>query len=186
MKKIRAQPNIDYTQYIEYLKNKGYSLEEIVLDENSEIVTTQSLEKGKIGTVVDIRCPSRYKVVIAGKEQLPDIKIAHALVVRFANSNGEEIAPDTRIKIIKEKVSQALTTVASMFYKDITITEYLKNSSETKPDDKCKTYEKFYRFNTGIEINGDEHLKINVLNPDINIDSKNVKLSLDIDLLEEE
>lgn len=80
---------------------------------------------------------------------------------------------------MKERVSQEITLVGTMFYKDLTITEYQKT-----PPNKTKPYEKFYRFNDGIEINGEEHLRIYAINPDIVIDAKNVKLSLDIDFWE--
>lgn len=168
----------EYSEYVQYLRDQGYSREQLNIDENSEIVSIRSLAKGSIGTVIDIRCPCGHKMIITGRTQLPE---GHALALRFADIDNIEIAPDTRIKILKEKISQEITIVESMFYKDITTTEYLKT-----PPNKTKPYEKFYRFNRGIEINGEEHLKIDVINPDIVIDAKNVKLSLDIDFWEEE
>ena len=187
MKKIDTQKGKlsgVYTDYIKYLLNKGYIREQINLDETSEIVTTYSLAKGAIGPVLDIRCPSRYKIIIVGKNQLPedtDTNSAHALRVRFADSNNDEVAPDTRIKIMKERISEAITAVGAMLYKDITITDYQK-----EPPNKMKSDDKWYKFDQGIEINGEEHLRIYAINPDICIDAKNVKLGLDIDLWEEE
>lgn len=171
--------NINYTEYIKYLTNLGYNREHLNIDESSEIVSIKSLAKGTTGNIIDIRCPSRYKIIIAGRGQLPEEE--HFLAIKFVDRENVEISPDTRIRILKEKLSNAITVVGTMFYKDLTTTQYLKN-----PPDDIKPYENFYRFNENIEINGEEHLKIDVVNPDIGIDAKNVKLSLDIDLWEEE
>lgn len=168
-----------YLLYTQHLRDQGYIRKQLNIDENSEIVSIRSLEKGSVRTVIDIRCPSRYKMVIAGRTQLSDK--AHALTLILADRDNIEIAPDTRIRILKEKVSTAITVTETMFYKDLTVTEYLKI-----PPNETKPYDKFYRFYGGIETNGGEHLKIDVISPDIVIDAKNVKLSLDIDLWEGE
>ncbi len=183
--------NIKYADIQKHFKDKGYTLEQLCIDETSEIVNTFSLAKGAIGPVLDIRCPSRYKIFILGKNQLPedvDINTAHALRVRFTDSNNDEIAPDTRIRIKRVKPSEAIMMVAHMLYKDITITDYQKElPHKIKSDDKCDiTANAVYRFNQSIFINGDEHLKIDVVDPDKNIDAKNIKLSLDIDFWEGE
>lgn len=171
-------PN-NYIEYLQYLKNDGYNNEEINIDENSEVVTTRSLSKGTIGTVIDIRCPCRYKIIIAGREQFPEH--THTLAARLADRDNVEIAPDTRIKITKEKVSQAIIMVGYFFYKDISITEFLKD-----PPNETKKHDKFFRFNNSVELNGNEHLQICVINSDINIDASHINLSLDIGLLEQE
>jgi hypothetical protein len=179
MEIIGQKQKVSISDYIEYLRGKGYSRERLTIDENSEIVSINSLEKGAIGAVVNIRCPCQHKIVIAGRTQLPDK--AHALASRLADIDNIEIAPDTRIRILKEKVSRSITVIGTVFYKDLTMTEYLKI-----PPNETKLYEKFYRFNDNIELNGNEYLKIYVINPDISIDAKSVKLSLDIDFWEEE
>ena len=208
-KVIVMNENIKYSELQKHFKDKGYTLEQLCIDEMSEIVTTFSLAKGTIGRVLDIRCPSRYKIFILGKNQLPedtnsktvinhsnmlsgeaehcgsmlsaDINAAHTLKVRFADSNNDEIDPDTRIRIKRVKPSEAIMMVAHMLYKDITITDYQK-----EPPHKIKSDDKWYRFNQSILVNGAEHLDIEVINPDKTIDSKNVKLALDIDFWEEE
>lgn len=175
--------DMDYPNYLRYIQSKGYSREQINIDETYyDIVTRTSLAKGAAGTVIDVRCPSRYKMIIIGKSQIPeevDFE-PHSIVIRLANSDNVEIAPDARIRIVKEKVSQAITLVDTMFYKDINPTEYLKT-----PPDKTRT-DKRYIFDKGIVIGGDEHLRIEVIYPDMGIDCENVKLSLDVDLLEKE
>ena len=167
-----------------HFTSKGYTLEQLCVDETSETVTTFNLVKGAIGTVADIRCPARYKIFIPGRNQLPegsDTNTANTIKVRFADSDNNEIAPDTRIRISIAKPSEAIIMVANMLYKDITITDYQK-----KLPHKMKSYDKWYRFNQSVLVNGSGHLRIEVINPNINIDAKNVKLSLDIDFLEGE
>jgi hypothetical protein len=179
MEIIGQKQKISMPEYTEYLKDHGYSREQLTIDENSEIVNINSLEKGSVGTVIDIRCPCGHKIILAGRAQLPD-KI-HVLALRLADRDNVEIAPDTRIRIFKERPSSAITVIETMFYKDLTMTEYLKI-----PPNKTKPYDKFYRFNDSIEINGEDHLRIYVINPYITIDTKNIKLHLDIDFWEEE
>jgi len=182
--------DMGYNKYLEYLKGRGYNREQICIDETyTDIITTRSLAKGAVGTIVDIRCPSRYKMIIVGSSQLPegyDIDNASSLMVRLANSENIEIDPDVRIKILKEKVSQAILLVDTMLYKDISATEYIKTEYTKISEIKTKSFDKRYIFGKGIEINGDEHLKIDVIQPNIGIDVKNIKLSLNLDLWEQE
>jgi len=171
-------PN-NYVEYTQYLKNKGYNNEEINIDEHSKIVTTRSLAKNTMGTVIDIRCPCGYKISIAGREQSPEN--AHTLAVMLADMENIEIAPDTRIRIVKEKTSESITVIGYFFYKDISVVEFLKD-----PPNKTKEHDKFFRFNNLIEMNGEEHLQIIAAYPDIDIDATHINLSLDIDLWEQE
>lgn len=168
-----------YIDYVKYLQDKGYTIEKMNIDEKSEIITITSLAKGSIGTVVDVRCPSGHKIIIPGREQLQEN--AYNLNAVFADKDNIEIAPDIRIRIIKEKISQEITIVETMFYKDITTMRYLKTlPNEIKSEDEC------YKFGQGIEIGPEQHLRIDVIMPDVNIDTPNVKFSLDIDLCEME
>ena len=189
MERIDIQKNIlenmDHTDYARFLEEKGYRKERLCIDETSEIVSTQNLVKGNYGTVIDIRCPSMYKIAILGRNQLPKdassdmYENLHTFVLKLTDQNDVEIAPDTRIRIIKEKASTSLMICETMFYKDVAITEYMK-----VPPNKTKPFEKLYRFNDGIEMNGEDHLKVAVVNPNINIDNSKTKFSLDIDLWE--
>lgn len=179
--------DMNHKNYLEYLGNRGYNREQIYIDETyTDIITTKNLAKDAIGTVIDIRCPSRYKMVVIGSSRLPeryDIENANSLMIRLANSENVEINPDIRIKIFKEKVYEEITLIDTMFYKDISATDYIKTSqNKTKSVER----EKRYIFGKGIELNGEEHLKIDVIRPNTYIDTKNIKLSLDLDLWEQE
>ena len=67
-----------------------------------------------------------------------------------------------------------------MLYKDVTKTEYSKT-----PPNRIKPDSKLYRFDNSIQMGGEDNLKIEVIQPDIDIDSSSIKLYLDIDLWEE-
>jgi len=182
MRRAKTQTNNlpnNYNGYIQHLINEGYSREQINIDEHSEVVTTRSLAKGAVGTVIDIRCPCRYIISIAGREQFPEY--THILTVRLANKDNVEISPDTRIKIIKEKVSQAIVVIDYFLYKDISATEFMKDLPN-----EIKECDNLFRFNNSIELNGSEHLQIYAINSDIDIDTDHINLSLDIDLWEQE
>jgi hypothetical protein len=176
---------MDSTEYIKFMESKGYTRERMHIDETSEIVTVRDLGKDCVGKVIDIRCPSRYKIFILGRNQLPkntssDIADLHALALKLSDLNGSEISPYSRVKIIKEKPSLDMMMCATMLYKDVTRTEYLKISPNgTKPDNKL------YRFNNSIQMNGEDRLSIEVIQPNFDINHSNTKLYLDIDLWEE-
>lgn len=201
--------------YMEYLKNRGYDREKICIDETyTDIVTRLSLAKGAIGTVINVRCPPSYKMVVIGSSQLQQYqpfsaKADHedavqiqqqgavlpeeydtdvsSIMIRLANTENIEIDPDVRIKITKEKVSQSVSIIDTMFYKDISSTAYTKTSATTA---KCslneiKKLEEQYVFDRGIEINGGEHIKIEVIKPNICIDCMNTRLEFGIDIWEQ-
>ena len=177
--------NMNNVEYVRFMESKGYTRERLHIDEASEIVTVRDLGKDCVGKVIDIRCPSRYKIFILGRNQLPkdvtpDITTLHALALKLADSNGNEISPDSRIKIIKEKPSLEMMMCATMLYKDVTITEYSKISPNRNKSDS-----KLYRFNDSIQMNGQDHLSIEVISPNLDIDRSSTKLYLDIDLWEE-
>lgn len=177
--------NMDNVEYIRFMESKGYTRERLHIDETSEIVTINNLEKNCIGKVIDIRCPSRYKIFILGRNQLPkntqpDTTALHTLALTFTDAENNEISPDSRIKVIKEKPSLEIMMCATMLYKDVTRTEYSKI-----PPNGTKQDSKLYRFNNSIQMNGEDHLSIEVIRPDLDIDSSNIKLYLDIDLWEE-
>jgi hypothetical protein len=180
--------NMDNLEYIRFMEGKGYKMERLHIDEKSEIVTLYDLKKDFSGKVVNIRCPSRYKIFILGRNQLKqspkdpfsDATVLHTLALRLTDLNGNEISPDSRIKITKEKPSFDTTMCATMLYKDVTKTEY----SKILPN-RIKSDDKLYRFNNGIQMNGEDHLSIYVSQSNLDISHSNTKLDLDIDLWEE-
>ncbi len=190
MEMINIQKNdmlesMDNMEYVRFMESKGYKKERLHIDETSEIVTVRSLAKDSVGKVISIRCPSRYKIFILGRNQLPknissDTMDMHTLSLRLTDSNNKEISPYSRIKIIKEKPSLEMMLCATMLYKDLARTEYSKiPPNRTKPDNKM------YIFDKGIQLNGEDRLSIDIIQSDVNISHSNTKLYLDIDLWEE-
>ena len=156
----------------------------------ADIITRLSLAKGAAGTVIDVRCPPSYKMVLVGSSQLQQDAVqlpedydtvVSSIMIRFANTENIEIDPDIRIKIVKEKLSQSISIIDTMFYKDISATAYTKTS-----ENETKQLEEQYVFDRGIEVNGGEHLMIEALYPNICIDASNTRFSLGLDLWEQE
>jgi hypothetical protein len=175
--------NMDNLEYVRFMEKKGYEMERLHIDETSEIVTVCDLEKDHYGKVIDIRCPSRYKIFILGRQQLPknaSPDIIHTLAIRLADSNGNEIPPDSRIRITKDKPDLSTAVCAYALYKDVSKTEYSKIlPNSTKPTSKL------YKFNNIVQLNGEDHLSIYANQPDLDISRSNTRLDLDIDLWEE-
>lgn len=177
--------NMDHLEYARFMESKGYTRELIHIDEKSEIVTVCDLANDSVGKVIDVRCPSRYKIFILGRNQLPKDSLSgttrlHTLALRLTDSNNNEISPDSRIRIIKERPSLETMLCATMLYKDVSRTEYSKT-----PPNRTKTDNKLYKFNNGIQLNGEEHLFIEVVLPNLAINHSGTRLDLDIDLWEE-
>jgi hypothetical protein len=176
---------MDIIEYIKLIEGKSYVRERLHIDETSEIVTLYNPEKERFGKVISIRCPSRYKIFIFGRNQSPKNVLSdsidlHKLALRLTDSNGKEISPDSRIRIIKEKPSLETMLCATMLYKDVTRTEYSKISP-----DRTKPNEKLYIFDNSIQMNGEDRLCIEIIQPNLDINNSGTRLDLDIDLLEE-
>lgn len=175
----------DYIKYIEYLKDHDYIRESVTIYENlSAIVTINNLKAknnskmlSNEGIVLDIMCPPGRIISIAGIKSYPEnyhIEKIPPFEIKLANSNGEEIDPETKIKILKNKILRKPEDICNLLYKDISMTNFSTSLS------RFKAYTELYRFEYGIELKGEDHLKIYVVNP--NIDINCVKFNLGTDL----
>jgi hypothetical protein len=173
----------DYTSYVEYLEARGWVREQLSLDElNTNLVTLFGLALGATGVVIDVRAPAGQKISIMGTQQIPrgaDARTAHALRIRLAGTTDVEINPYVKIRITKEKTSEAITQLARVFYADVNLTKQGGAAAFTSLQ---KTDLEWYRFKQGVELNGEQHLRIYVINPDITVDSAHIKFALDLDL----
>jgi hypothetical protein len=173
----------DYTSYVDYLESRGWVREQLSLDElNTNLVTLFGLALGATGVVIDVRAPAGQKISIMGTQQIPrgaDARTAHALRIRLAGTTDVEINPYTKIRITKEKTSEAITQLARIFYADVNLT---KQGAGTAFTSLQKTDLEWYRFKQGVELNGEQHLRVYVISPDINVDSAHIKFALDLDL----
>ena len=174
----------DYEAYCNYLESRGWRREQLTLDEvNTTLVTVTGVTLGTTGTVIDILIPAGQKASIMGTQQVPrgaNARTAHSLRARLADTNDVEIEFQTKLRMYKEKSSETAIQLARTFYADVANTV---NAAITDIEAvKWKTDEEWYRFKQGVEVNGAEHLKIDVVSPDITIDDDYVKFALDLDL----
>lgn len=173
----------DYTSYVEYLESRGWRREQLTLDElNTNLVTLFSLGVAATGVVIDVRAPAGQKISIMGTQQIPrgaDARSAHALRIRLAGTTDVEISLITKVRITKEKTSEAVVQLARVFYADVNLT---KNAPVGGQVTTFKTDLEWYRFKQGVELNGEQHMRIYAIAPDITIDSGHIKFALDLDL----
>lgn len=182
MQEVPVAEKPDYTSYVEYLESRGWRREQITLDElNTNLVTLFGLAVGATGVVIDVRAPAGQKISIMGTQQIPrgaDARSAHALRIRMGTGTVEaqELDIFTKIRITKEKTSEAITQLARVFYADVNLTK------QTGANPQLKTDLEWYRFKQGVELNGEQHLRIYVINPDVTIDPDHIQFALDLDL----
>jgi hypothetical protein len=170
----------NYIKYIEYLENHNYIRESVTINENlSAIVTINNLKANNEGIVLDIKCPPGNIVSIPGIKSYPedynieDIR-PFELKLASADSVGMEIDPETQIKIFKNKILRKSVDICNMSYKDVGMLNYSESPN------RFKTYSELYRFEYGIELKSEDHLKIYVINRDIDIDIVKFNLGADI------
>ena len=167
-----------YLRYTEYLERQEWTRESITATELlSAIVTISKLRAGNDGIVLDIKCPAGLIISIPGIEGLPneyEIEKIRPLEIKLADSNGKEIASDTCIKILKHKLLKKDVQIGQVLYRDISMANYSDSPN------LFKDYAELYRFEKGIEIKGEDSIRLYLVNPNVNIDI--VKLNLGIDL----
>lgn len=143
----------------------------VIIDETMEFVTRKSLTIGDKNSIIDIKCPCGYKIIIIGKRDLiskNNITDAHVFTARIADKNNIEISPNTKISIKLEKPTGEMILFATMNYEDIN-----RKNNKIKPDDNV------FRFEVGTTLNEGEYLKVYVSNPNIDIDCNNIKFILE-------
>ncbi len=198
MAEIAAKPR--YDEYVAYLESKGWRREQLSLDEiNTNIVTTQAVAANATNWAIDVRAPAGQKITIMGTQQVSagaDARTAHALRIRFADSSENELAFNTKIRITKEKSSEAVVQLARVFYADVNLTKQPGNQGGVAAGSSPVTYKtdlEWFRFKQGIELNGEQRLRIYIVNTlgtvaaaqvaaPQNMPTANMRFSLDIDL----
>lgn len=173
-----------YDDYVAYLESKGWRREQLTIDElNTNIVTTQIVTAATTAWAVDVRAPAGQKITLMGTQQVSagaDARTAHSLRVRFSDSfDGAEIAFRTKVRITKEKSSEAVIQLARPFYSDINGTKQEVGASGGVI---YKTDQEWYRFKQGVELNGEQRLRIYVVEPNLTITAAAVSFAMDCDL----
>lgn len=160
-----------YGDYVDYLSEKGWTRRLITINElNTDLINIRDLRKGSTGCIIDIKCSDDQKIAMMGKMQTPrgvNPNSAYSMGLYITDENGEEIPDDTKIRITKEKDSDAIIQLARIFYSDIKRKNGQKGS---------------YSFQHGIELNYGQHLMVFVVNPGRNIPKENIKFEMEIDL----
>lgn len=176
----------DYSSYVDYLEVRGWRREQLTLDElNTNLVTLFNLAAGATGVVIDIRSPAGQKITIMGNQQVPrgaDSRSAHSLRIKLPNTIDTEIPAMTKLRMTKEKTSEAIVQLARIFYADVNLTKQLATATTGATQ---KTDDEWYRFKQGVELNGEQHLRIYAINTEIGnfaIAAANIKFALDMDL----
>ena len=159
-----------YEEYVHYLESNGWQREQLIIDQyNANIVTACDVGKDTTHQVVDIRCPAGMKISIIGRRHIHhDAEdIAYSMGLFITDDNGEEIPDGTKIRIVKDKPSDIIIQLARIYYQDIKMT---------------RGGEDAYRFHNGIELNGDEYLRVYVIDCPKNIRGAAVKFKMEADL----
>jgi hypothetical protein len=168
----------DYLKYVNCLERQGYTRENITITELlSSIATVSKLKARHSGIVIDAKCPAGLMVSIQGIEGLPkgyDIENVRPLEIKLSDSNGKEMDQDTCIKIFKHEPLKKDAEIGQVLYRDISMVDYSDSPN------LFKDYKDLYRFEKGIELKGEDSLRLYVINPDVNVDI--VKFGLGIDL----
>jgi hypothetical protein len=198
MTEIAVKPK--YDEYVAYLESKGWRREQLTLDElNTNIVTLREVAANASTWAIDIRAPAGQKITIMGTQQVPagaDARTAHAFRIRFADSSENELAFNTKIKITKEKSSEATVPLARIFYADINLTKQPGNQGGVAAGSSPVTYKtdlEWFRFKQGVELNGEQKLRVYIINTlgtvaaaqvaaPQNIPTTNMRFALDCDL----
>lgn len=159
-----------YGDYVDYLSEQGWNRELITIDElNLNFANISSVPKYNTGRIIDIICPPGRKMSIMGKSQTPrgaDFNSAYSLGLYITDENGVEIADDTKIRITKEATSDYIVQLARVYYSDVK----MQNNDST------------YRFMQGIEISGEGHIMVYVVNSPCNIPSENIRFKIETDI----
>ena len=187
-----------YDDYVAYLEERGWRREQLTLDElNTNIVTTRAVAAGATTAAIEVRAPAGQKITMMGTQQVSagaDARTAHALRIRFADSSENELAFNTKIRMTKEKSSEAIVQLARVFYADVNLTRSPGGAGAVAAGSTPVTYKndpEWYRFKNGVELNGEERLKIYIINTygtvatpvvPAAMSAANVQFSLDCDL----
>jgi len=165
----------DYPKYIGYLERNEWTGESIKIHEYlSTLVTTNNLKAGNEGIIIDILCPPGRIMSIIGKNSPYSIENVHPFELKLANSDGAEIDPNVEIKFFKDKIFKKRIGICGTTYRDVSMLNY------SNTPNVFKRYGELYRFDQGVELKGEDHLRICVINPDIDINI--IKFNLSVDL----
>lgn len=181
MEEIPLSAKPDYLAYCNLLESRGWVREQLTLDElNTNMVNTYPVAATTTAVAIQVTCPAGQKISIMGVQQIQrgaDARSAHALRMRIIDTADAELPLATKIRITKEKTSEAVVQLARVYYADVNLVKQIVATG-----DLHKTDDEWYRFKQGVELNGQQYLRIYVIAPPIAILAADVTFALDMDL----
>jgi hypothetical protein len=177
---------------MKYNEGLGYERENISLNKKSDSISilkpkNNAENKSLTGKLlIDIKCPTGYIFSIAGRSQIQyieEFRELFTLSIKVCDNNKNELSPESRIIINKEKdideYDTRVTRLESTFYKNVSLTELYKEGKELPSS--TKTIDKLYKFDQGVEFKGYEHIRIYIVNSDMDISPENVEFNINLD-----
>lgn len=174
----------DYSQFVNMMTQAGWIRKQKSIDElTTAVVQTFNTVAGGTAAqrVIDITCPAGYIMTTKGVEQIPagaDRGSAHAMTLRLAGTDHVELDQDTKVKMEIIAPFEDTKLITRDFYSMYALTKQIASptaSTLRKGDNEV------YRWRRGFALYTTEIFRISVINPDIPIDSANVKLQMDVD-----
>lgn len=172
---IGKRERTTYHDFVHYMENHGWRRKQLTIDEyNENIVSIHNVNIGEIGHIIEVKAPAENDITIMGTRQISRYhRFAHRFAIRLADTQNVEIASDTTIEIIKERLTEERIYIDRLCYGHINPT---RNNLYTAIQRRNSGY---YTFRNGILLHPNESIKVNVIYPDRDI--KNVMFQLDLD-----
>lgn len=173
--------DIGYAGFIDMMEQRGWRRESLSIDENNTNLT--NVGTCSTDNIIDVRCPAGRSITTMGIEQVPygiDPATAHRVILDIRDVDRVEIPGYTKIRITKIKPSEAVVQLARDFYSTFsperTITTEIGTVRVSKADNEL------FRWRRGVMLNGEELLRMHIINSEVKIPSSNVKFIIDMDL----
>lgn len=175
----------DYSQFVNMMSQAGWIRKQKSIDElTTSVVTTFNTVAGTVAPqrVIEVTCPSGYIMTTKGVEQIPagaDRGSAHAMTLRLAGTDPTvEMDQDVKVKMEIIAPFEDSKLITRDFYSMYALTKQLGTAVVAK---MRKGDNEIYRWRRGFALYTAEIFRISVINPDIPIDSANVKVQMDVD-----
>ncbi len=175
-----------YAEFVHYMESSGWARAQITLDENNtNLVSLHQLRKGDSGTAISIRCPAGRSITIMGTNQMPtrenvDTMSAYHTALKFSDDNDVEMSGETLVTIDKMRSSERVTLLARGPYSQFSLTRQVGN--DTCGIRAYKTDNEWYMWRSGIQLSGEDIMRINIVNSPIDIQRVNTRIFADMDL----
>ena len=173
--------DIGYTGFIDMMEQRGWGHESLSIDENNTNLI--NVGAGSTDNIIDVRCPAGRSITTMGIEQVPygiDPATAHRVILDIRDVDGVEIPGYTKIRITKIKPSEAVVQLVRDFYSTFSLNRAI--TTETGTIRVSKVDNELFRWRRGVMLNGEELLRIHIVNSEVKIPNNNVKFIIDMDL----